>query len=448
MDDTFKDEVLYEEEIESEDSQSYQRKIRTSSSDTQIQGLYSKYKKNKLVIQPIYQRNYVWDAKKASLLIESILLGIPIPIIYLAENGKGCVNVIDGQQRLTSLFCFIDGVFPDQKVFKLTGIKVFTELIGKTFKDLDECLQDKILEYAIRVVTFTSDSDPELQYEIFARLNTGSVALNPQELRNCIYRGPFNEMLKQLASDGTFMKKLLGLSSRHKRMKDVELVLRFVSFYESSYINYSSPVKKFLNETMRKNINIQKIDIDRISDAFHRAVKNTYSLLGSNAFRRFVPGDDANHDGHWEDKINVALYDITMDSMARIDSSILMKHLDAIKEAYLNLLTTDSEFIDSIRLGTSDKKVVTTRFTKWNEVLNKIIADSKVEKRCFSHAVKEQLYAQSNTCAICGQHIADIDDAAVDHIEQYWMGGATTMENARLAHRYCNCARSKYDKVK
>jgi hypothetical protein len=196
---------------------------------------------------------------------------------------------------------------------------------------------------------------------------------------------------------------------------------------------------------MRKNRNIQEIDEKQLRDAFKRAAHNTRTLLGDKAFKRLSMGDDKNPDGHWEDNINVALYDITMDSMARVDTPTLMKNLDTIREAYLNLLTTDNDFIDSIRFATSDKPVVTLRFTKWNSVLGAIIADSKPEKRCFSRAVKEQLYAKSQTCAICGQHIADIDDAAVDHIEQYWMGGATTLENARLVHRYCNCARSKYD---
>lgn len=445
MEDTFKDEMLYTPEEESDINLSTQRSIWTTSTDSPILALHNKYKRGKLNIQPIYQRNYVWDAKKASLLIESILLGIPIPVIYLAENDKKEANVIDGQQRLTSMFSFIDGVFPNGRPFKLTGMNVFTELKGKTFSNLDEKLQEKILDYPVRVITFTADSDPDLQYEIFTRLNTGSVALNDQELRNCIYRGRFNEMLKDLAKNEDFMA-LLGLSSPHKRMKDVELVLRFISFYTQSYLNYTTPIKKFLNDTMRRNKDIQDIDEKKLREAFKRASHNTRTLLGNKAFKRLSMGDENNPDGHWEDNINVALYDVTMDSMARIETPVLMKHLDTVREAYLNLLTTDTEFINSIRIGTSDKPVVTLRFNKWNSVLLPIIADTKPEKRCFSRAVKETLYGQSQTCAICGQHIADIDDSAVDHIEQYWMGGATELENARLVHRYCNCARSKFDK--
>ena len=169
------------------------RVIRTKSSDPTIEVLHAKYQRGKLNIQPSYQRQYVWDAKKASLLIESVLLDIPIPIIYLAQNEDGIENVIDGQQRLTSLFCFIEGKFPDGKVFKLTGLNVFGELKGKTYKDLDDDKQEKIRDYSLRVISFTNESDPDLQYEIFQRLNKGSVALNDQELRNCIYRGRWTD---------------------------------------------------------------------------------------------------------------------------------------------------------------------------------------------------------------------------------------------------------------
>ena len=262
------EELLEPTENQDEDFDlSGRKKIDFIPKDSDIDGLYRYYQKGRLLIQPNYQRKYVWDAKKASLLIESILMNIPIPIVYLAATQDEKINVIDGQQRLTSIFSFIDGKFPDGKVFKLTGLKVLTELKGKTFKDLEESLQNKISDYSIRTITFTADSDPELQYEIFSRLNTGSVALNSQELRNCIYRGEFNEFIKELAADTDYLA-LLGLKTPHKRMTDVELVLRFVSFYKNSYINYKSPIKMFLNDTMRAYKNIDDSEKKKIRDAF------------------------------------------------------------------------------------------------------------------------------------------------------------------------------------
>ncbi len=437
-----------DEQIEEQDERDLAgRVIRTTSADVPVETLYGRYRKGRLNIQPSYQRNYVWDAKKASLLIESVLLGIPIPIIYLAEDQDGHFNVIDGQQRLTSLFAFLDGHFPNGKIFKLTGLNVFADLKGKTFKDLSDAQQIAIETYPLRTITFTKDSDPELQYEIFSRLNTGSVALNDQELRNCIYRGPFNDMLKELAAYDEY-RKLLGLKDAHPRMKDIELVLRFLSFYRKSYLNYSPPSKSFLNEMMRDCKMVQEPDLKKMRDAFKRAVLNTRTLLGDYAFRRFYIGTENNKDGYWDAKqLNISLFEITMDSMARLDSNVLMRHLDELREAWINLMTTDTDFMLSISRASADKAQVSYRFRKWGEIVDRIIKDDKADVRCFPYALKKQLYDANPVCAICGQQISCIDDAAVDHIEQYWAGGKTIPENARLAHRYCNCARSKHDVV-
>ena len=224
------------------------------------------------------------------------------------------------------------------------------------------------------------------------------------------------------------------------------LVLRFIAFYKSTYLNYKSPIKSFLNDTMRNNAAIDAIEMKRIKDAFHRAVANLTSLLGSNCFRRYKLGD--NKQGSWEkNRLNVALYDILMDSMARHETSVIMRHLDAIREAYIDLMVSNQEFIDSIMIQTSDKIVVQKRFDIWRRTLEEIIQDDKLETRCFSYELKMKLYNENPTCAICGQHISTIDDSAVDHIEQYWMGGKTIPENARLTHRYCNWSRSRNDIV-
>lgn len=433
------------EDTEEDIDLSGKRKIDFTGKDSDIDGLYRQYQRGRLLIQPDYQRKYVWDTKKASLLIESILMNIPIPIVYLAQTAEDKINVIDGQQRLTSIFSFIDGKFPDGKEFKLSGVKVFPELRKKKFDELDESMQNKILDYSIRTITFTADSDPDLQYEIFSRLNTGSVSLNAQELRNCVYRGKFNEFIKELASDTEYLL-LLGLDEPHKRMTDIELVLRFVSFFDKSYLNYKSPIKKFLNDTMRDNANISDEKLKNIRNAFKTAVTNLTSLLGENSFRRFKMNGK---EGAWEkNRINVALYDILMDSMARRDTTVIMRHLDAIREAYIDLMVSNQDFIDSIMIQTSDTTVVNKRFKIWNNVLDEIIQDDKADTRCFSKTFKQKLYDADPTCSICGQHINSIDDSAVDHIEQYWMGGKTIPENARLTHRYCNWSRSRKDKGK
>ena len=108
-------------------------------------------------------------------------------------------------------------------------------------------------------------------------------------------------------------------------------------------------------------------------------------------------------------------------------------------------MTEDQEFIDSIELSTSSVRAVNTRFQKWQNTLQSIIGHPSTEPRCFTRALKEELFQADPTCALCGQRIQDVDDTAVDHIAQYWMGGKTIPDNARLTHRYCNWSRPRHD---
>jgi Protein of unknown function DUF262 len=176
-------------------------RIHTSSGDLEIESLHNKQKRGRLILQPDFQRQYVWDAAKASKLIESAILNIPLPIIYLSEEKDGKEYVIDGQQRLTSFFSFLDGAFPDGRPFKMSGLNVCNELNGRKFGELSDELQDKVRYYKIRAITFQKDSSENLKFEIFERLNTGSVQLNDQELRNCLYRGNFNVALKETRTE-------------------------------------------------------------------------------------------------------------------------------------------------------------------------------------------------------------------------------------------------------
>lgn len=434
-----------ENDTEEQDDLSGKRKIYTEQGDPEIDSLHKRYLRGRLNIQPEFQRQFVWDKAKSSRLIESALLDIPIPIIYLSEEHDGKENVIDGQQRLTAFFTFIDGKFPDNTDFKLSGLKVFTELNGKKFNQVSEELQDKISTYKVRVIKFKRESDNDLQFEIFARLNTGSVPLNDQELRNCVYRGKFNDLIKELSQDKDF-KYLLNIATPDKRMKDRELVLRFASFHFNTYLNYSAPIKKFLNDSMEKYRNISSSDETNLRNAFKNTVQIIRSLLDNNAFKRFYRGDVKNKNGKWEtQKFNVSLFDILMYSFAREDKSIVYQNLDRIREALIDLMTNDQEFIDSIELSTSSKKAVTIRFDKWRMTLQKIIGIDVKEPRCFTNQLKQELFDADDTCAICGNKILNIDDAAIDHIEQYWTGGKTIPDNARLTHRFCNNARPRIE---
>ena len=419
------------------------KRIHTSSGDLEVESLHNKKQRGRLILQPDFQRQYVWDATKASKLIESAILHIPLPIIYLSEEKDGKEYVIDGQQRLTSFFSFIDGQFPDGKPFKLSGLNVCTELNGKKFSDLSEKLQDRVRYYKIRTITFQKESSENLKFEIFERLNTGSIQLNDQELRNCLYRGSFNDALKQMAEDQDFMF-ICGLKEPDKRMKDKELVLRFCAFYHKTHLNYKAPMRNFLNAEASEKRDISDKEIKELRSAFKNACQIIRSIFGKNSFRRFYKGKDGDPNGCWEPKkFNTSLYDILMYTFAKEDKNKVYQNLDSVKEALIFLMTEDQEFIDSIELSTSSVQAVTVRFDKWRTSLQSILGINQKEPRCFSFELKEKMMATDPTCAICKQHISSVDDAALDHIEQYWVGGRTIPENARLTHRYCNWSRPR-----
>ena len=134
-----------------------------------------------------------------------------------------------------------------------------------------------------------------------------------------------------------------------------------------------------------------------------------------------------------------------MYSFAREDKNTVFRHLDSVREALIYLMTSDQEFIDSIELSTSSIQAVTKRFDKWRITLQQVIGIQHKEPRCFSYDLKQRLFENNSTCEICGQNIQSVDDSALDHIEQFWRGGKTIPENARLTHRYCNMARSRND---
>lgn len=439
----------FEEEESADEEESLQKKERreilTKGTDSQIDSLYGKWERGKLILQPSFQRKYVWDRKKASRLIESVLLSVPLPIIYLAEEQDGKEYIIDGQQRLTSFFSFIKGEFPNGQPFKLTGMSVYPELNRKSYRELPEEYQDKLFYYALRVITILKDSDSDIKFEIFERLNTGSVALNPMELRNCIYRGKYMALLKELAADSEF-QKLLGLSIPDKRMKDVELVLRFAAFYHATHLRYNPPMKSFFNDDMAKYRDISDDDANKLRVDFKKAVQVVLSLFPDTAFKRFTMGHRDNPNGHWEPKrFNASLYDVQMGIFYGYEKNRIYGALDSIREGLIDLMVSDDTFNDAILIGTSEREKVKTRFNIALNRIDEIMKENKTQARCFSLDLKQQLFDADPTCAICGQRIQHLDDSAVDHIEQYWKGGQTIPENARLTHKYCNNSRPRND---
>jgi|GEM_PF-375882 len=449
IDDDLKDELITDEPLDEEtipiDINKTKPHIHTEKHDTSVSELYNKWKEGRLILQPNFQRQFVWDKKKSSRLIESALMRIPLPTFYFSQGKDNKLYVIDGQQRLLSFFSFIDNTFPDDKNFKLNGLQFYESYNNRSFNELEKEYQYRIKDCPLRCIDFLNDSDEDIRFEIFERLNTGSVSLNDQELRNCIYRGPYNELLKELASNKDFMF-LLGINKPDKRMKDVAFVLRFTAFYNTNYLKYSSPMKKFLNNDMSKNQFISNEHAEQISKAFKSSISIIKSLFGENAFRRYYVGNEKKIIGSWRSNtINSSLYDVLMYSFADVDKNKIYSKLDLIRETFLELMIYDNKFIDAIELSTSSAEKVRTRFDKWRIVLQDILDYSNNESRLFSYKFKQQLFDNDSTCSICGQKIHILDDANVDHIIPYFQGGKTIPENGRLTHRFCNLARKYPD---
>lgn len=421
------------------DVASERRRVKTDKRDLPVETLTGWVKRGKLNLQPEFQRNYVWNKAKASRLIESLLLDIPIPVVYVSEEKNKTWAVVDGQQRLTSICAFVDGQLPDNQDFKLSGLQILTELNGKSFVALESDLQEAILGAILRLIVIDQDSDPDVKFEVFERLNLGAVKLNDQELRNCVYRGSYNRLLRDLAKN-KYMLKIMRSEKPHKRMADRQLILRFFAMWRSTHLKYKSPMKQFLNREMENYRNASEDDISKMRDVFKKSIEMAYTIFGQNAFRRFYSGSQDDHNGYWEKrKLNVALWDTIVYSFSFYDKSQIIPIADQIREDYLDLLTNDITFVDYISRTTDKPERVQYRADVWRQRLQSLVSNK--EPRSFSLAMKEKLYQTDPTCQVCGQRIHDIDDSEVDHIKHYWRGGKTIPENARLTHRYCNRVR-------
>ena len=399
--------------------------------------LHRRRNRGNLQLQPNFQRRLVWNEQKKSRFIESILLEVPLPLIYLAEDFEGKQVVVDGQQRLDAVFSFIDGDI------SLTDLRVMEELNGKQFRELSDKLQNKIEDRSFSLILIKNDSNEDMKYDVFERLNTGSSQLNAQELRNCVNRGRFNDFIIELSENQLFQNLCKFTDTQKSRMLDVEHVLRFFAFYDLSFQNYKKGMKRFLDAEMKNRKNVQSQEIQRLRQAFVGAVNLSNSVFGDRSFRRY---DSRESGGQWGRTVNVAIKDVILYGFAtRLhDRAKITTKSDSIREALLDLLVNDEKFISSIDQHTSDEDKVRYRFEKWLAELDEIIAGSEEQgPRFFSLKLKEDLYNADPTCKICGQRLHSIDDSEVDHVEPYWKGGRTIPENARLTHRYCNRARKR-----
>ena len=213
--------------------------------------------------RPSFQRRYVWTNTLASRLIESILLNVPIPPCYLSQNEDFELDVIDGQQRLFSIYRFLDNQFA------LSGLEVLTDLNSLRFHEVSLKMQRQLKTHTLRCVLITNESHPEIKFDVFERLNTNTVPLNAQELRNSLYRGTLNDLLKKVVEYPPWLE-ILGKKGPDKRMRDEELALRFFAFWIHGIQSYRTPQKHWLNDAAKHGGKYSKEQIDELGEIWRR----------------------------------------------------------------------------------------------------------------------------------------------------------------------------------
>jgi hypothetical protein len=418
-------------------SESQTQTVALEKLDRSLFELNRRYEKGRLIISPEWQRGYVWDERRASLLIESFLIDLPVPVIYLATNEDGKHEVIDGLQRLKTVFRF----FANE--FELSKLENLPNLEGKKFKDLDLETQDKLENSTLRTFELDQSVSKEMMFTIFKRLNTGGVALNETEIRNCLWRGKLNDLIKELALDTDF-RGCAGQKGLEKRMQDRALVMRFLAFYQFTHKHAKKGLKQFIDEFLRTWQHADDAKIKEYREVFKKCMQSCLTVFGNKGFRlRTRP--EKKHAGDWVSVINASIFSAVATSFTDYDRGAITRASDSIYEAYVDLVSSDETWVDAVSTSTGDYGRIQYAFETWASRLKSIMESTPPNDstRLFSRALKQELFDQDSTCSICGQKINLIDDAALDHVRQYWQGGQTVPDNARLAHRHCNLERPR-----
>lgn len=215
--------------------------------------------RNELDIAPEYQRRFVWGTERQSQLIESAFLGIPIPSLYMATNADATWELVDGVQRLCTLINYCADAETRRRIgmtgapLKIEGLEKLDALNGYAFKDLPTSVQLTFLTRPLRATVLNDKSDLHVRFDLFERLNTGGVALTQQEVRNCIYQGPFNDLLKKHSSSSNFRKVARVKETDKNNGTYEELALRFFAYLDA-YETFDHSVKDFLNDYMKDKL--------------------------------------------------------------------------------------------------------------------------------------------------------------------------------------------------
>lgn len=345
-----------ETELEPDETPYVEFDLSVSPADPPLEMLANQVESGDLII-PFYQRKFVWKIEQASKLIESFLMGLPVPQVFLYVNNEDQLEVIDGQQRILSVKYFLEGYFgePDKQgrrqVFRLKGLSERSEFNGKTFSELPDRDKRRFRNSTLRAIHI-KQLRPKIGgdsvFHIFERLNTGGTQLKPQEIRNAVYRGSIVRELKIL-NENPAWQGILGLKSPDRSQKDVELVLRLFSLFEK-WRDYEKPMLRYLNLEMKANRKFDTDRAERFQVRFVEAVEKIYSTLA----RPFRPSG----------VINAAVLEAVMVTLLE-EPEITGPQLAT---RYENLLM-DTDFLPLTKGATTDTQVLRNRIEKARKIL-------------------------------------------------------------------------------
>ncbi len=326
--------------------------------------------KEQIDLNPDFQRRDRWQVDKQSRFIESIIMNVPIPPVFLGEDQYGKYVVLDGRQRLTAIRDFLNNIF------KLSGLKVWSDLNNQNYNDLQKKkLSAAITRRFVPAVVILKESSSQVKYDVFDRLNTGGVIAEPMEIRNAVFQGDFNKLIRSLAEMSEFRRLWdiptergeLEKNPLYRDMSDVELVLRF--FALSEYDRMDMKFKDYLGDFMdRRNKEYPKQqDLPAADRArFQRAIENCWIVFGAAAFRKTEGA-----------KKSAPLADAVMISLADYPSDVVTARAASIRAAIGTLLTgereTEKEFQKAFGTGTNGKGAIRTRVELAKEAVKSAI---------------------------------------------------------------------------
>lgn len=318
-------------------------------------------------LSPNYQRRVRWDDERQSKLIESFLMNVPVPPIFLNEDDYGRYSVIDGKQRLTAIREFLRGAL------RLTGLKVFADLNGKRIDDLPSRLQSVLRTRSnLRATIILHQSDKDVKYEVFRRLNSGGMKLNAQEIRNSVFPGNLNKLILELSALPDF-HRLLGiddkdvLSNKNKlynEMGDAEFVLRYFALRDTWQAPIGTAVRT-MDSYMETNQNLPSTKVKQFRTDFLNTISLVNEIFGDNAFQRWYPDTQK-----WRSQPIRALYDVQMIALQGRSLEQIAPNREQILQVFQTLFDNE-DFLRAIDGGQPAE--IQRRILMFKEVVDAIL---------------------------------------------------------------------------